>query len=197
MNLLYPKIRLNQLPAILAHAAVGAVCAAIYGILHDQITYSISPEYFTRLKFAQFQFANFGLPRRLFVAEVGILATWWVGFVAGWFIARKTVPRFPPRIAFQKSLVSFVIIFVVALFAGAAGYVLGRLRGPDADFSSWDYFASAYGVEDLPNFVRVAYIHNAGYLGGFLGLIIALLWLRQQYPAPVSGDLNHGQPHRA
>ena len=70
MNLLYPKIDLKHLPGILGHAAVGALVAAVYGIVHDQITYSISPEYFTRLKFMQFHYADFGLPRRIFVAEV-------------------------------------------------------------------------------------------------------------------------------
>ena len=102
MNLIYPKVNLKHLPQIAGHATVGALVAAIYGIVHDQITYSISPEYFTRLKCIQFHYANFGLPHRVFVAEVGVLATWWVGLIAGWFNARKTVPQFPPRIAFQS-----------------------------------------------------------------------------------------------
>lgn len=195
MNLLYPKLHLKHVPGILGHAALGAVIAAVYGIVHDQITYSISPEYFTRLKFIQFHFADFGLPRRVFVAEVGVLATWWVGLIAGWFIARKTVPNFPPRIAFRRSLIGFEIVFMLAVLAGATGFVLGCLRGPDADYSSWQYFASHSGVQDLPHFVRVAYIHNAGYLGGFVGLVIAVLYLRRQKTALISDDSNHGQPH--
>jgi hypothetical protein len=39
--LLYPKIRLGPLPAMLRYAVVGAFIAGIYGIIHDQITYSI------------------------------------------------------------------------------------------------------------------------------------------------------------
>jgi hypothetical protein len=38
VNLLYPKIDLKHLPGILGHAAVGALVAALYGIVHDQIT---------------------------------------------------------------------------------------------------------------------------------------------------------------
>src|SRR3954468_17526608 len=67
---------------------LGALAAAAYGALHDQISYAISPEYFTKMKFRQFSYANFGWPPRLFAAEVGFLATWWVGLVAGWFLAR-------------------------------------------------------------------------------------------------------------
>ncbi len=121
MNLLYPKLHLKHIPGILGHAALGAVIAAVYGIVHDQITYSISPEYFTRLKFIQFHYADFGLPRRVFVAEVGVLATWWAGFIAGWFIARKTVRCFPPKIAMQRSLEGFGVILLATLLASEIG----------------------------------------------------------------------------
>ena len=35
-----------------------------------------------------------------------------------------------------------------------------------------------YRVEDVLGFIRVGCIHNASYLGGLVGLIAALLWLR-------------------
>jgi hypothetical protein len=47
MNILYPRIRLSLLPAMFGYAVLGAILAGVYGILHDQITYSISQEYFT------------------------------------------------------------------------------------------------------------------------------------------------------
>jgi hypothetical protein len=42
--LLYPKLRLDLLPSMLGYAMLGAFIAGFYGVLHDQITYSISPE---------------------------------------------------------------------------------------------------------------------------------------------------------
>ena len=78
---------------MLGYAGLGAVLAGLYGILHDEITYTISPEYFTRLKFYQFDYADFGLPPRVLVAEIGFLATWWVGFFAAWFLARLPFRR--------------------------------------------------------------------------------------------------------
>jgi hypothetical protein len=104
MNFLYPRLRASWLPIMLAHALLGAALAGLYGIVHDQITYTISPEYFARLKFAQFHYADFGLPPRIFVAEIGFLAAWWVGFLAGWFVARITVPAFSPVVALRHSL---------------------------------------------------------------------------------------------
>ena len=43
---------------------VGAVLAGCYGALHDQISYTISPEYFTKVKFEQFRYADFGCGNR-------------------------------------------------------------------------------------------------------------------------------------
>jgi hypothetical protein len=162
---------------MLGYSVIGAVLAGLYGALHDQVTYSMSSEYFTRLKFAQFYYADFGLPPRVFVAEIGFLATWWVGFVAAWFIVRITVPTFHRAKAFRYNARGFLIIFAFAFVAAFVGYLAGCLHG--ADYSAWEDFASTLGVLDLPSFVRVAYIHNASYLGGLMGLIAAILCLRK------------------
>ena len=179
-SLLYPKIRLDLLRPMLGYAVVGALIAGVYGVFHDQITYSISPEYFTRLKFLQFHYADFGFPARVCVAEIGFLATWWVGLIAGWFLARVAVPALPAEKARSGVFRGFGIIFVGAIIAALVGFLLGLRLGPDSDLSNWQGFATSRGVVDLPNFVRVAYIHNASYLGGLIGLIVALLHLRRQ-----------------
>jgi hypothetical protein len=185
MNFLYPKIPSALLPAMFGYALAGAVLAGLYGIAHDQLTYSISPEYFTKLKFAQFHYADFGLPTRVFVGEIGLLATWWVGLVAGWFIARAAVPACSRPQAFRCCARGFLIVMVSGCGAGIFGYVLGLLHG--SDYSSWEPTASELGILDVPGFVRVAYIHNAGYFGGLFGLIFALIYLRnhvRQRPYP-------------
>jgi len=175
MNLIYPTFKLRLLPWMLGIPMVGALVGGIYGILHDQVTYSISPEYFTKLKFNQFHYANFGFPTRILVSEIGFLATWWVGFLSAWFMARIAVPVWPLQIAFQRCLRGFLIIFVSGFTAAAIGYFLGLLHSPD--YSYWVDFCNSLGVSDIPNFVRVAYIHNASYIGGLLGLIFAILYL--------------------
>lgn len=92
MNLLYPGIKLHQLPRMLAVSALGAAVAGACGILHDQITYTLSQEYFTRLKFDPFSCLDLRDHPRLFAGVIGFLATWWVGLFAGWFLARVIVP---------------------------------------------------------------------------------------------------------
>jgi hypothetical protein len=53
VNYLYPRLQLAKLPDMLILSVNGALFAGSYGILHDPITYSISPEYFTRQQLAQ------------------------------------------------------------------------------------------------------------------------------------------------
>jgi hypothetical protein len=178
MNFLFPIFKLRLLPAMLGIAVMGGMVGGSYGVLHDQITYSLGPEYFTKLKFSQFHYANFGFPVRMYVAEIGFLAMWWVGFFAAWFLARIAVPAWPFRVAVKRSLSAFLIIFCAALGAGLVGYVLGLRH--TADYSRWMDLCQMLGVTDIPGFVRVAYIHNASYLGGLVGLVVAIVYLQRR-----------------
>jgi hypothetical protein len=207
-NLIIPNIPLARVPVMIGYGVIGGLLAGFYGIIHDQLTYSISTEYFTRLKFSQFHYANFGLPHRVFVAEIGFLATWWVGFVAAWFLARVTVPSLPRATALRYSLRGYMIIFAGAFLGSIAGYLLGILHSHD--YSDWEGFRYTFGVVDLPSFVRVAYIHNASYLGGLIGLIAAVIYTRKRtnndntrlqpgapvktcqsgFPGPAAGPMN-------
>lgn len=176
-----PRVALADVPHMLLIALVGGIIAGTYGILHDQITYSISPEYFTKLKFDQFRYADFGLGDRVFVSIIGFLATWWVGFIAAWFLARRLMPNQPRKHAHRQIRRGIICIVAFGLAFGAAGYGYGLLRGPDADYSSWAWAIAKLEVTNTWAFVRVAYIHNAGYLGGLIGLFIALAAIRPNH----------------
>jgi hypothetical protein len=149
--------------------------AACYGVVHDQITYSISPEYFTLLKFRQFHYADFGFPSRVFVGEIGVLATWWAGFIAGWFIARIVVARRPELSPLPYAIRGFALMLGATLLAGVLGYAYGLTFEIRPETSELARYASLLGATDVPAFTRVAHIHNAGYLGALIGLITAAL----------------------
>ena len=172
---------------MLGVAVVGAIAAGAYGALHDQVTYTISSEYFTRLKFHQFHYADFGFSDRVLVSEIGFLATSWVGFFCGWFLARRLIPGQPRPRAFRQISVGCAVIVACALVSAGIGYVYGLWRGPDADYSSWNTILDDLGVAHELSFVRVAYIHNAGYLGGLIGLVLALVLIRPGRTLEVRG----------
>ena len=55
-----------------------AILAGAYGALHDQISYSLSIEYFTKFKFLQFNIPWAYRMPRTGASVVGFLATWWM-----------------------------------------------------------------------------------------------------------------------
>jgi len=107
-------------------------------VIHDQITYTISPDDFTQMKFDQFAWANLGWPPRVFVAEIGFIASWWVGLFSARFLARLAVPAWPLTAAFRRSLEGFLIVWAAAVLAAVIGGFLGNRPGAlDDDWQTW------------------------------------------------------------
>lgn len=178
LKYLVPQIEVTDLPPMFGMAALGAIIAGVYGILHDQVTYSIGPEYFTKLKFQQFQYADFGLGDRVFVSCIGFLATWWVGFIIVWFLSRRLIPDQDRGTAYRGIFKGMAIVFAAGILAGAIGYAYGMTLDADTNYEKWQPVFSRLQITDPTGFLRVAYMHNASYLGGFVGFIIALLVIR-------------------
>ena len=198
LKYLVPRIALADLPPLFGMAFFGALIAGVYGILHDHITYSIGPEYFTKLKFDQFRYADFGFGERVFVSCIGFLATWWVGFIIAWFFSRRWIPNQPRSLAYLAILKGFAIVFACGLLAGICGYYYGIWRGRDSDYSAWLPIIRRLQITDTWAFVRVAYIHNASYLGALVGFIIALIAIRpKNWRTGLNDTLDRSRPRLA
>lgn len=177
MRWFLPKIGRAKLPVMIGITLLGGLIGGVYGMLHDLLTYSISSEYFTRMKFDQFSHVDIGLPPQLFAAQIGFIAAGAVGLAAGWFVARTAVPVWPARVAMQKAMRAFLLMILIAATAAVAGYVIGlktRIGG-----LLWNDLCTSLGVSNVPAFLQVSLIHSAGYVGALLGLIIAILHLRR------------------
>jgi hypothetical protein len=166
-----------------ALSLTGALIAGCFGILHDQITYTLSPEYFTRMKFDQFSTVDFGFPRRVFVAEIGFLGTWWVGLIAAWFLARIALPKFESP--GKRVMLAMAIIVGITILCGIAGYFIGPTLFENRP--GWDEALDSMGVIDTTAFKRVAAIHLGSYAGAFLGWIAMMVrFVRCQRPGTAS-----------
>ena len=196
MSLLYPRVNLRHLPVMLGLASMGALVAGTYGVVHDQITYTLSREYFTAFKFDQFTYLiEPGRPERVVVGMIGFLATWWVGMISAWFLARLTVPHLPARQATWLCMQGFGIIIGLAVVAGAVGALLGTWRMRHGELDEWAVLAAGHRLQHPDRFVRVAYIHNGSYLGGLIGLVLACISVRRQrgmVPEPDAGTPGRG-----
>ena len=168
---LIPTASSSDLRKAAGLALAGAIIAGCFGIIHDQITYTISPEYFTRMKFDQFRWADLGFPKRVFVAEIGFLATWWVGLVATWFLARLALPTFKsPR---TRVLQAVAKISAITTLFSVAGYLIGPWFFGDRP--GWHEGLQEMGVGNPRAFHQVAGVHLASYIGAVIGWILMMV----------------------
>ena len=151
---------------LLIFIAIGA--AALYGIVHTQISYTVSPEYFTKFKFRTFELTDVHLPERVRASIVGFYASWWMGMPIGALIA---LPGFAQRgyqnmfrITFRAMLISigFTLLF------GLCGLIYGYCETASIDLTEyWNWYIPSDVVE-LRRFLCAGYMHNSAYLGGML-----------------------------
>lgn len=153
---------------------IAVILSGIYGIIHDQITYSISSEYFTKFKYEQFGFKpeDYGGDRQA-VAIIGFLATWWVGLWVGIIIGCVGL-IYPNHKQMKKGMTkALLIVFVSAVVFGVIGFFRGRYHLSSAGVNWWL-------PDDLINksdFITVGSIHNYSYLGGGIGLLITIIYI--------------------
>lgn len=153
-----------------------AVVAGIYGVLHDQISYTFSEEYFTQFKFKQFHIPWAYATPRLGAAYVGFLATWWMGVLVFIFLGLfGFMFRSPQQMAIKLSR-SFLVVVVIALLTGLSGLALGYYQVNEHTISQYMHWVKP-NVSNPVQFVRVGFMHNASYLGGLIGLLMGIVYL--------------------
>lgn len=156
------------------------IVAGIYGILHDQVTYTISNEYYTKFKFYQFGLADVGnealLPNpRLAVAAVGFMATWWTGLIIGTVLGITAMIYPDPESMRRAALKAMILTVLIAIKIAFIGFLYGLLYLANTGVT-W----VPSHVIDQKNFIIVGCIHNFSYLGGAIGLITSVVFLIKQ-----------------
>lgn len=140
------------------------VLAALYGALHDQLSYGIGPEYFSCLKFPQFGLLDGEVAPRWRAAQVGLLAGAAAGLPLGavllWLAHGRPAAE---RYLWRGSAVVLLGALSVALLGLGLGWValeLGSVQRVPAC------------VQDSRGFLLAAWMHDGSYLGALVGLAL-------------------------
>jgi len=151
---------------------ISTLLASLYGALHDQVTYTISSEYFTVFKFDQFGYNDWGNENpRATTALIGVLATWWFGLYVGIFQGLIGLIHKTPRLMFKYAFKAILITLGVTLLFGVIGYLVEKFSSatyPDCCFP--------YTIKDGKSFKIVGSIHNYGYTGGEIGALLGIVY---------------------
>lgn len=145
--------------------------------LLDQITYSISEEYYTKFKFFQFDIPEY-FRDRFGVSIVGFLATWWVGLPIGIVIGSVGLIQEDHKSMIRATVNAFIVTIIIAILTPLTAATIWFIN---LWYQQVPFEGYAFSVDELAlskktinnpsSFFVVAMIHNFNYLGGFLGLI--------------------------
>jgi len=189
---------MNKLIALILILIITPILGGIYGIVHDQITYTISNEYYTKFKFIQFGLQDWGMgenvgtPKtpevqlwnpRLGASIVGFLATWWVGMIIGIVLGLIGLIHKNGKEMFQITMKASLMTIGIALIAGIIGLIYGKLVLTN-DPPNW------FLPENLinrTNFIMVGSMHNFSYLGGFVGMMISVIYSIRKKKKSIDG----------
>jgi hypothetical protein len=153
---------------------IAIVLTGLYGMVHNQISYTVSPEYFTKYKFLQFGLVDTPLPERVRASMVGFLASWWMGIPIGFLVGVCGFIHEGHWRMFKVSLWSYVIVMGFTLVFGLCGLLYGWLRTRTINIA--DYQNNWFIPDDVVNlrrFLCAGYMHNSSYLGGTLAILVA------------------------
>lgn len=153
---------------------IAILLSGLYGIIHDQVTYSISPEYFTRFKFQQFGIdpARFG-GHRITVGLIGFLASWWMGIFIGILLGLTGLIFRHHKIMRRVIMNGIKVTLVTTILFAVLGFLWGGLYLVKAGVD-WPL---PDGLVDKNHFIVVGSIHNFSYLGGIAGMLLAIMYM--------------------
>jgi hypothetical protein len=151
----------------------GCLIAGLYGALHDQISYTVSPDCYFAYKFHQFRIPEES-QNRVGAAIVGWQASWWMGILIGIPILLVGMAMPDWKAYLTKCLLAYVVVALTALAVGLAALAYASWTITETNLP--DYWFPA-DVTDKVAFARAGTMHNFSYLGGFLGILTGSLYL--------------------
>ena len=159
--------------AFLLFIPLAILTAGGFGALHDQISFTVSPEYFTKFKFIQFGLLDGSIPERLRVAEVGFFASWWMGIPIGPLVGAAGFIQRSAVLMRRALLWSLGVIVGFTLLFALCGLTYGYFQTAHIDLAAYHGWYLPDGLVHVRSFLCAGYMHNSAYLGGVLSVPVA------------------------
>ena len=161
---------------------LAALSAGIFGAVHNQLSYSVGPGYFTNFKFVQFGTPS-DLSPRAGAALVGWQASWWMGLIAGLPVLGYGLMRAPTTGALWAGGIGAIITVIMT---AAICALLGLGAGFAYVATGLDLLITPANVPEAEYF-RAGFMHDASYLGGILGTLFAFFPMARATRLPTAG----------
>ena len=152
---------------------LGTVGAILYGVIHDQITVRICPEYFT-IWHPQITVST---NPQVVALLWGVVATWWMGVLLGLLLAMAALLGPWPAASLRSVLIAILSVAAMSAFcafvAGLATWQL-QLRSPLSVAGDLIY---RLGDDTVRRFTIDLAVHNVSYSASAIFTLVAALVL--------------------
>lgn len=153
-------------------------CAAIlYGIVMDQITIRVCPEYFTVF---HPHILNTGSLTLLALAW-GVIATWWAGAIAGVAFAFAARAGSLPKLSWRRFTRPLAILAVLLAATSVAAGFAGAWMVNSGTLPAVQAWSAGMPLDKQAAFMADAFAHVCNYVVGALGCLtiaIGAAWKR-------------------
>ncbi|SHL14209.1 hypothetical protein [Flavobacterium chilense] len=152
---------------------LSVIIAVSYGVIHNQFTFTVSDEFFTKLMFERFGFTEYGQDTpRLTASIIGGWSTWWMGLITGTVFSIVSLFHSDIRQMIKSIKGATLITLSTSLIFGFIGLCYGFLG-----FSRLDSDCCfPLEIHNVKNFIAVSEMHSFSYLGGAVGLLLGIFW---------------------
>ena len=148
------------------------IIASVFGAIHNQLSYSVSNEFFEDFLFGNFGINDWNLNnKRIEASVVGIFGSYWVGFILG-IIYAVIFLFINTENNFKYIFKAISINIFLALIGSIIGYIIGFII-PWENSGIWMEF----GTQNPQKYVQANFMHSGSYYGGIVGLIIGIFYL--------------------
>lgn len=169
---------------------VACLLAGAYGAVHNQISYTVSPEYFTRFKFAQFRIDP-ALSDRQGAALVGWQASWWMGIVVGVFVIPFGLLIRDTYAYLCAVLRVFGLVLLTTMSFGFIALAISYVTISPADVG--ELSIGGNHISEPAAFMRAGMMHNFSYVGGLVGVVVGMTSLLRRFLLIETGSAKIGR----
>ena len=152
---------------------ISTIIASVFGAIHNQISYSVSSEFFKNYIFGMFGTNEWNLKNeRIEASVVGIIGTYWFGLILGTiytiiFVFMNTKSNFKNILNAILINISFAILGSLIAYLIAKFFVSYENSGVFMDF----------GTQNPQNYLEAAFMNTGSYIGGIIGIVVGIIYL--------------------
>ena len=165
---------MQKLVVFLVTILIATLLISVYSIAQGLIIYSISPEFYTEIKFLQSDYNPLVIgSNHERVAALEFFSNWWIGLIIGAVVGFTAMIYERPQNMTAAIRDAFLVIFCTIIFFNFIVFLIAKFfwAKTDATLKNTNY------IPNRDDFIAAGYVHNLSYIAVIAGVILAIIYI--------------------